>query len=76
MAADLGFNYIPIADASWSIDDIEKFVVSRTAMGRMAYPVDIARVVGFLASEDAEWMSGESFLFFLPFQYGQWFKAD
>ena len=60
MAADVGFKYIPTADASWSIDDIEKFVASRTPMRRMAYPVDIARVVGFLASEDGGWMSGES----------------
>ena len=46
------------------MDDIENSVASRTPMGRMAYPVDIARMVGFLASEDAGWMSGESFLFF------------
>ena len=76
MAADVGFNYIPTADASWSMDDIEKFVASRTPMGRMVYPVDIARVVEFLASEDAGWMSGESFFFFSRFHFGQWFKAD
>ena len=76
MAADVGFKYIPIADASWTVDDIEKFVASRTPMGRMAYPVDIARVVAFLVSEDAGWISGKwrqpsplllpSFLFTLP----------
>lgn len=60
MAADVGFKYIPTADASWSMDDIEKFVASRTPMRRMAYPVDIARVVGFLASEDAGWVSGQN----------------
>ena len=60
MAADVGFKYIPNADASWTIEDIEKFVSSRTPMGRMAYPEDIARVVGFLASGDAAWVSGES----------------
>ena len=60
MAADVGFKYIPTADASWTVDDVEKFIASRTPMGRMAYPVDIARVVGFLASEDAGWISGES----------------
>ena len=61
MAADVGFKYIPQADASWTIDDIEQFVASRTPMRRMAYPVDIARVVGFLASEDAAWISGKPF---------------
>ena len=59
MAADVGFKYIPTADASWTMDDIEKFVAKRTPMGRMAYPVDIARVVAFLASEDAGWVSGK-----------------
>lgn len=60
MSADVGYKYIPVADSSWTIDDIEKFVSSRTPMGRMAYPVDIARVVGFLASEDGGWVSGMS----------------
>ena len=60
MAADVGYKYIPEADASWSVDTIEKFVASRTPMQRMAYPVDIARVVGFLCSEDAGWISGQS----------------
>ena len=60
MAAESGFKYIPTADASWSIEDIENFVASKTPMQRMASPVDIARVVGFLASEDAAWVSGES----------------
>lgn len=58
MAADVGYKYIPAADSSWTLDDIEKFVASRTPMRRMAYPVDIARVVAFLASEDAGWLSG------------------
>lgn len=60
MAAEVGFKYIPTADASWSIEDIENLVASKTPMQRMASPVDIARVVGFLASEDAAWVSGES----------------
>ena len=59
MAADVGYKYIPSADASWTIDDIEKFVSARTPMRRMAYPIDIARVVGFLCSEDGGWVSGE-----------------
>lgn len=60
MAADVGYKYIPVADASWSMDAIEKFVASRTPMQRMAYPIDIARVVGFLCSEDGGWISGKS----------------
>lgn len=59
MAADVGYKYIPVADASWTINDIEEFVTKRTPMRRMAVPVDVARVVVFLASEDGGWMSGE-----------------
>ena len=87
MAADVGFRYIPTADETWTMDDIEKFVSARTPMRRMALPVDIARVVGFLASEDAGWVSGKSFfrltlfalafakigIFSLGFQRWNWF---
>lgn len=58
MAADVGYKYIPGADSSWTMDDIDKFVSARTPMRRMAYPIDIARVVGFLVSEDGGWVSG------------------
>ena len=60
MVADVGHKYIPGADASWTLGDIEDFVTKRTPMARMAVPLDIARVVVFLASEDGGWMSGES----------------
>lgn len=63
MAADVGYKYIPQADSTWTIDDIEKLVSSRTPMQRMAVPEDIARVVAFLASDDAGWLSGMSTLF-------------
>lgn len=59
MAADVGYKYIPGAGASWTFEEIERVVAKRTPMKRMATPVDIARVVGFLASEDGGWMSGE-----------------
>ncbi|KAL9003236.1 MAG: hypothetical protein Q9188_003876 [Gyalolechia gomerana] len=58
MAADVGYKYIPGADASWTFERIEQVVNQRTPMKRMAVPVDIARVVAFLASEDGGWMSG------------------
>ncbi|KAE8152728.1 putative hydroxysteroid dehydrogenase [Aspergillus avenaceus] len=60
MAADVGYKYIPGADASWTIDDIDAFVSARTPMRRMAVPQDIARVVAFLATEDAGWLSGQN----------------
>ncbi len=39
--------------------DIEKRLVSMTPLGRIGTPQDIARVVVFLASEDAGWLTGE-----------------
>ncbi|OGM47205.1 hypothetical protein ABOM_003995 [Aspergillus bombycis] len=60
MAAEVGYKYIPGADASWTIDDIEAFVSARTPMRRMGVPTDIAKVVAFLATEDAQWLSGQN----------------
>jgi 3-oxoacyl-[acyl-carrier protein] reductase len=42
--------------------DIEKQLVAMTPLGRMGTPSDIARVVTFLASEDAGWLTGEVIL--------------
>ena len=39
--------------------DIEKRLVSMTPLGRIGTPLDIARVVVFLASEDSGWLTGE-----------------
>jgi 3-oxoacyl-[acyl-carrier protein] reductase len=39
--------------------DIEKRTVSNTPLGRFGQPEDIARVAVFLASDDAEWVTGE-----------------
>ncbi len=39
--------------------DIEKRLVEMTPLGRIGTPQDIARVVVFLASDDAAWLTGE-----------------
>ncbi len=39
--------------------DIEKRLVSMTPLGRIGTPLDIAKVVVFLASEDSGWLTGE-----------------
>ncbi|MEW4486489.1 glucose 1-dehydrogenase [Thalassoglobus sp. JC818] len=39
--------------------DIERQLVSMTPLGRMGTPEDIAKVVTFLASDDAAWLTGE-----------------
>jgi 3-oxoacyl-[acyl-carrier protein] reductase len=40
-------------------DSFAKYVVSRTPLGRVGQPEDIAKVAAFLASDDAGWISGE-----------------
>jgi 3-oxoacyl-[acyl-carrier protein] reductase len=39
--------------------DFEKALIQQTPLGRTGQPDDIARVVTFLASEDAKWVTGE-----------------
>ena len=40
-------------------EDGRRFVASRTAPGRIGLPRDIARVVAFLASDAAAWVTGQ-----------------
>lgn len=40
--------------------DFERQVVQQTPLGRVGHPDDIARVVVFLASDDARWVTGET----------------
>jgi 3-oxoacyl-[acyl-carrier protein] reductase len=41
------------------IADFQGFAVSRTPLGRMGQPDDIADAVAFLASDDARWVTGQ-----------------
>lgn len=42
--------------------DVEKQLVAMTPLGRVGTPKDIAKVVAFLASDDAGWLTGEVIL--------------
>jgi RNA polymerase sigma factor (sigma-70 family) len=44
---------------SVAASDIEKQLVSMTPLGRIGTPLDIARVVVFLATDDSSWLTGE-----------------
>ncbi|MGJ4746952.1 glucose 1-dehydrogenase [Leptospira sp. SA-E8] len=39
--------------------DMEKMIVSKTPLGRLGQPEDIAKIALFLASEDSFWLTGE-----------------
>jgi 3-oxoacyl-[acyl-carrier protein] reductase len=41
-------------------DDIRGFLISRTALGRLGQPKDIAKVVAFLASDASGWVTGQT----------------
>jgi len=42
--------------------DFEKQAVANTPLGRVGQPDDIGKIVAFLASDDAGWLTGEQFL--------------
>ena len=70
MAAAAGWRYIPGADPSWTVDDIDKFMSANTPLHRMGVANDVARVVAFLSSTDGGWINGKRpALLFLHIQY-------
>jgi len=46
-------------DTGWMSEDLKAFLVGQSAIGRLGQPEDAARLVVFLASAAADWISGE-----------------
>jgi 3-oxoacyl-[acyl-carrier protein] reductase len=46
-------------DTTWMTDSIREHLLPKFKMGRIGLPEDAARLVGFLASEDAKWVTGQ-----------------
>jgi 3-oxoacyl-[acyl-carrier protein] reductase len=46
-------------DTGWMDDELKTFLASRSPHDRVGLPDDAARLIAFLASEDANWISGE-----------------
>lgn len=46
-------------DTGWIDDDLRRSLLARAPMGRLGQPEDAARLVAFLASDDAAWITGQ-----------------
>jgi 3-oxoacyl-[acyl-carrier protein] reductase len=46
-------------DTGWMTEDIQRELLPRFPMGRIGQPEDAARLIAFLASEDASWITGQ-----------------
>lgn len=67
MFTQVAWRYIPGADNSWTADEIESAMANHCPLKRCALPVDVARVVAFLASQDGGWVNGNISRSPLPF---------
>lgn len=46
-------------DSTWMTDEIREHLKPKFSMGRIGLPEDAARIVAFLASDDAKWITGQ-----------------
>ncbi|MFC4075358.1 SDR family oxidoreductase [Salinithrix halophila] len=46
-------------DTGWVTEALKKELLARSPMGRLGRPEDVAKLVTFLASEDAAWITGQ-----------------
>ena len=48
-----------LTDSGWMNDDLKALFQDRTPMGRFGQPEDAAKLIAFLASEQAAWITGQ-----------------
>lgn len=46
-------------DSGWMSEDLQRFLLPKFPMGRIGRPEDAARLIAFLASDDAQWITGQ-----------------
>ena len=46
-------------DSTWMTDDIRDYLLPKFPMGRIGQPEDVARTIAFLASDEANWITGQ-----------------
>ncbi len=67
LAAEVGHKGITVnavnpgpTDTGWMSEELERELVPKFALGRMGNPDDAARLVVFLASDEAAWITGQT----------------
>ncbi|KAL4987680.1 hypothetical protein BDW68DRAFT_197224 [Aspergillus falconensis] len=58
MFHDVAQHYIPNGE-KYSAEELQRMAAAVSPLKRNGFPADIARVVGFLASREAEWVNGK-----------------
>src|SRR5690554_4207502 len=46
-------------DPGWMDEELTALILSKSPMGRVGTPRDTARLIAFLASEEAQWITGQ-----------------
>ncbi|PMC37854.1 oxidoreductase [Bacillus sp. UMB0899] len=46
-------------DSTWMNDEIRAFLLPKFPMGRIGTPDDVAKIISFLASDEADWITGQ-----------------
>lgn len=59
MFHDVAHHYIPGGE-KMSMEQLKAAAAGASPLKRCGYPLDVARVVCFLASDEAEWINGKS----------------
>jgi len=46
-------------DTGWMDDGVKDYILTKSPMGRIGMPHDAARLIAFLASDEADWVTGQ-----------------